>query len=187
MIFLFLFFLGASFSACVRMAQGIKMRGSLKHHDLPEAVMRSASLQCLLWNKIRISPPCHVDTSAKNRFSFRSRAQMLLSNCHDVVVKFLFKTGCEDICGLQTIKVRHIAFPRLLGASMADLENLLWAVKEQFAHTLLALLSLFCWWEFRQVCDKICPDFTEMSHIHKSQDWAEGVVVPYVSLKTFVS
>lgn len=70
---------------------------------------------------------------------------------------------------------------------MADLENLLWVVKEQFAHTLLTLLSLFCWWESRQVCDKICPDFSEVSHIHKSQDWAVGVVVPYVSLKTFVS
>lgn len=70
---------------------------------------------------------------------------------------------------------------------MADVENLLWVMKEQFAQTLLALLSLFCRWQFRQVHDKIPPDFSGLSHIGKSQDWAVGVVVAYASLKTFVS
>lgn len=124
-----------------------------------------------------------MDTSDKNRFSFRSRAQRLLSSFHDMVAKFLFKTVCEDICGLQIIKVRHIAFSRLPGESMADLENLLWVMKKEFAHTLPALLSLLCWGEFRQVHDTTPPDFSGVSHIDNSQDW--GVVRTYASVKDF--
>lgn len=85
-----------------------------------------------------------MDTSDKNRFSFRSRAQRLLSSFHYMVVKFVFNTGYAKIYGLQIIKARHIALPRLPGESMTDLENLLWVMKEQFVHTSLALLSLLC-------------------------------------------
>lgn len=129
-----------------------------------------------------------MDTSDKNRFSFRSRAQRLLPkpghqfSWHGCQIPFQNQV-CKDICGLQIIKMRHIAFPRLSGESMADLENLLWVMKEQFAHILLALLGLFWWWEFRQVHYKIPPDFSGASHIDKSQDWAMGVVAPCASVK----